>query len=144
MLKPVGNFKSYSWSTGATTPGIIILQPGKYLLSVTDSNNCTGIDSVLVSLANCKLGFMPTAFTPNGDGLNDLLRPLLGGTILKYQFMVVNRSGQIVFQTTDPAKGWDGKFKGALQSNDIYVWTCTYQLAGESIMNRKGTVALLR
>ncbi|MBL7725728.1 MAG: gliding motility-associated C-terminal domain-containing protein [Chitinophagaceae bacterium] len=144
-LRPVGNFKTYLWSTGAVTPSIDITQPGTYLLQVTTSEDCPGIDSVTIFSKECLKGFyMPTGFSPNSDGRNDILKPFLGGRIVQYRLMILNRWGQVVFQSTDPGKGWDGTFNGVKQNNDVFVWSCTYQFAGEALKSEKGTVVIVR
>jgi len=144
-LKPVQSFKEYLWSNQAITPAITISQPGKYWLRVVDNNNCRGTDSIVVSMKDCMDGFyVPSAFTPNNDGKNDIFRPLIFGNVKKYQFTIYNRWGQIVFQTTEIGKGWDGKFGGMQQDPNVFVWTCTYQLEAEEVKHEKGSVTLIR
>src|SRR5258706_7546293 len=104
-----GSYSSYLWNNNATTPSITISQPGAYWLQVKDGNNCAGRDSILVNPKNCMEGFyIPTAFTPNNDGKNDVFRPMLFGNVIKYKFIIYNRWGEIVFQTSNLNKGWDG------------------------------------
>lgn len=145
QLSATGTFDRYTWSTGSTSPSIFISAPGWYWLQVQDKSNCTGKDSILVSTKECIKGFfMPTGFTPNNDGKNDLLKPLLFGNIRQYQFWVYNRSGQLIFETTDPTKGWDGRLKGQLQDGNVFVWMCQYQFEGEPVNVEKGTAVLIR
>lgn len=87
---------------------------------------------------------MPTAFTPNGDGKNDQFRPMLFGNVKSYRFTVYNRWGEIVFQTAELQKGWNGKITGLQQETSVFIWTCTYQLEGGEIKQEKGTVMLVR
>ena len=87
---------------------------------------------------------MPSGFTPNNDGLNDVLRPLLFGDIKSMKFQVYNRWGELVFETTKPGVGWDGSYKGQKQSSHVFVWICTYQLNGEIIESKRGTFVLIR
>ncbi|RYZ55197.1 MAG: gliding motility-associated C-terminal domain-containing protein, partial [Sphingobacteriales bacterium] len=144
-LKPISPFNRYLWSSGAITPGLTISQPGLYWLEVEDRNTCKGKDSVLVVLKECMKGFyIPTAFTPNGDRKNDELKPLLFGKVKTYRFTIYNRWGQVIFQTTDQFKGWDGRVAGTPQRSDTFVWTCTYQFEGESEKTAKGTVTVIR
>ena len=145
LLRPPGNYSGYFWSTGATTAALTISQPGTYWLEVEDANRCTGRDSVLVSLKECLKGFyMPTAFTPNDDGKNDRFKPLLFGNVKTYQFTIYNRWGEVVFQTADPKKGWDGTHTSRNQGPSVFVWVCAYQLEGEKEKMEKGTVVLIR
>lgn len=142
---PAITYKTYLWSTGATTPTIRIVNPGDYWLQVTDITGCTGREYTTVTTKSCMNAvFVPTAFTPNNDGLNDILKPLVDGKLLQYRFTIYDRWGQIVLQTTDPDKGWNGKRGGIDQASDIYVWVCTYQLTGEAATTQKGIVVLIR
>jgi gliding motility-associated-like protein len=145
ILKPTHNYNSYLWSNTASAASITITQPGKYWLQVTDANHCIGRDTILVNAKDCMIGFyIPTAFTPGGDGKNDIFRPLLFGQVKKYSFTIYNRWGQAVFQTSELAKGWNGTFAGTRQDNNVFIWTCTYQFDGEEIKTEKGTVLLIR
>ena len=87
---------------------------------------------------------MPTAFTPNGDGQNNFCKPLLFGNISRYEFVIYNRWGEMIFRTQDIRAGWDGRYKGVLQHTQTYIWTCTYQEMNGPIRNEKGHVTLLR
>jgi gliding motility-associated-like protein len=138
-------FNSYLWSTNSTAPSILISQPGIYWLKATDNNGCTVNDSIAVNPKQCLKGlFVPTAFTPNKDNLNDLLKIYLFGDVVKYQFKIFNRFGQVVFESTDINKVWDGSFNGRNQSSGTFVWYCNYQLNGENPKNEKGTIMLIR
>ena len=91
------------------------------------------------------LGFyIPNAFTPNNDGKNDVFKPIIFGNIIHYSFMVYNRWGQKVFESNDLLKGWNGTFHGGMPDADIFMWTCSYQLADGNEENKKGTVTLMR
>jgi gliding motility-associated-like protein len=145
QLKPAVNFNQYTWSTGSSAPAIIINQPGNYWLQVKDANNCVGKDTLVVDSKNCPTAFfMPTGFTPNNDGRNDLLRPVLRGNIVQYKFRIYNRWGELILETTDPDKGWDGTHRGQVQSNAVFVWICVYQFDGEPAKTQKGTFVLIR
>jgi gliding motility-associated-like protein len=144
-IRSTGNYNSYLWNTNAVTASIVADQPGMYWLQVTDINDCKGRDTIVLSPKDCPLGFyIPSAFTPNGDGKNDLFMPLLFGNVKQYKFSVYNRWGQIIFRTTELNKGWDGTIKGIKQNGGVYVWICTYQFAGEEVKTAKGTVMAIR
>ena len=68
--------------------------------------------------------YVPTAFTPNNDGKNDVFRPLIYGNVKKYQFTVYNRWGQIVFQTSEinESRGSE-KASGLIQDSNVFVWS---------------------
>ena len=113
ILKARSNFESeYSWSTGGTGNTITIDQPGVYV--VTAQNKCgTQTDSVQVEQVNCAcVPTFPNAFTPNGDGKNDVFLPLLQSSCIpkSYELLIYNRYGQIVFSTNQNGVGWDGTY----------------------------------
>lgn len=138
-------FSNYQWSTGGTERKVQLEKPGAYWLRVKDANGCAGADTFNLYSKQCLLGFyIPSAFSPNGDGKNDLLTPILLGKVKQYHFVVYNRWGAIVFQSTDPQKGWDGKIAGNTQPNGVFVWTCSYQFEGMEKKIEKGAVTLIR
>ncbi|HVT86965.1 MAG TPA: gliding motility-associated C-terminal domain-containing protein [Chitinophagaceae bacterium] len=138
-------FNSYLWSNNDTTASIAIKDPGVYWLQVRNNNDCIGRDTIVVKLNDCLYGFyIPNAFTPNGDGKNDLFRPQIFGDLTQYKFTIYNRWGQIVFETTELNKGWDGTINGQMQNSGVYVWECTYELDGVNKNLKKGTVMLIR
>ena len=117
----------------------------RYKVFVSDQANCT--DSAFINVKVFKTNpyiFVPTAFTPNGDGLNDIVRPIAVGMKQINYFQVYNRWGQLVFSTQINGQGWNGMIGGALQSTGVYVWL----VRGVDYLNRpffqKGTVTLIR
>jgi len=144
-LNTTNIFTSYWWNTGSRNSSISISQPGIYWLQVIDKNQCTGTDSIVTTLKECLKGFyIPTAFTPDNNGRNDYFKPIIGGNVKEYQFIIYNRWGQVVFATKDMIKGWDGKFTGMPQDGNVFAWTCSYQLEGEPAKFEKGTFVLIR
>lgn len=87
---------------------------------------------------------VPNSFSPNGDGRNDLFKPVITGTIAQYELIIYNRWGQSVFTTKDPLLGWDGKQKGQWLSSGVYLWVCRYRGAVGVSKEERGTVLLLR
>jgi len=113
LLKPLNNFSSYLWSTGATQNNITIGAPGQYWLKATDAKGCSGTDTITVLPKQCTTGvFIPTAFTPNGDGKNDFFKAIVHGKLQSFKLQIFDRTGQLIFQTSDPAKEWNGLYKG--------------------------------
>ena len=142
---PAGNYKSYLWSTGATSSRTTINAPGSYSLTVTAHNGCATTENIKIIEKNCLTGvFLPNAFTPNFDGKNDAFKVTVHGKIVKYYIAVFNRFGEMVFTSKDPLKSWDGFYKGRPAETGNYVWTCVYQLDGESQVDKKGQILLIR
>jgi gliding motility-associated-like protein len=111
---------------------------------VSDEQNC--LDSAYVTVKIFKTNpqiFVPTAFTPNGDGKNDLFKPIGVGIKNIEYFRVYNRWGQMVFNTTVNGKGWDGRIEGKTQSTNTFVWIVKgIDYLGKPFF-RKGNVTLI-
>lgn len=145
QLAPNNSYSSYQWNNGYTNASINVVQTGEYILQVTDHNQCVGSDTINVKIIECVKGiYFPNAFTPNGDGLNDIFRPIARGELLFFRFNIYNRWGEQIYSTSDPNKGWDGNLQGRSQSSAVFVWTCQYEFEGEVRKTAKGTVRLIR
>ncbi|HTB23746.1 MAG TPA: gliding motility-associated C-terminal domain-containing protein, partial [Puia sp.] len=147
MIGPIPGFDKYAWNNGETSSSIMVSQPGVYLLTVTDNNTCVGSDTINVNPKPCTEGiFIPNAFTPNGDGHNDLLRPinLNNAPVSQFRFAIFNRWGQRIFESRDPSSGWDGRMQGTDQPTGVYVWQLEYQFPQGPLINHSGTVVLIR
>lgn len=145
ILQPLSSYRTYQWSTGATQSSITVQTPGQYWLMVSDINGCSGTDTISVFPKQCITGvFIPTAFTPNGDGKNDIFKAIIYGNTLSFSLEVFDRAGQLVFRTTNPLQGWSGLYGGIPSSVKVFVWQCSYQLEGEKVGYQKGTVTLIR
>lgn len=144
---------SYNWSPNLyitrNNGDRITVKPSQnttYTVTGTNASGCKGKDSVTVAFmkqGEQKL-FVPTAFTPNGDGLNDLFRPVFVGPAAKYDLKVYNRWGQLVFHSKTPGQGWNGIYKGALQRSDVFVFYITAEGGCNGKFEQRGTIALIR
>jgi gliding motility-associated-like protein len=144
-LVPNRDFSAYRWSTGSRQRTVRVNRGGAYTLEVEDANGCKGKDTIQVIENDCLNGvFIPNAFTPNGDQLNDRFMALVYGKVVSFRLQVYNRFGELVFSTTDPRQGWDGIFKGKDSPAGNFVWQCSYQLEGSEPAYQKGTVMLIR
>jgi len=117
----------------------------RYKVYVTDANNCLDSATILVKIfkTNPQI-FVPTGFTPNGDGRNDVLKPIAVGIEKIEYFRVYNRWGQLVFSTTVNGAGWDGKIGGKDQTTGTYVWLVKgVDFTGKAVFD-KGTATLIR
>ncbi|HEX5654433.1 MAG TPA: gliding motility-associated C-terminal domain-containing protein, partial [Chitinophagaceae bacterium] len=116
------------------------------LYKVTGSTRagCKGEAYVSIKVYKGPELYVPTGFTPNGDGRNDTFFPFpVGIKNIKY-FRVFNRWGQLIYSTNTTNDGWDGKFGGQDQPNGVYVWTVEGLTQDNKVINRRGTVTLIR
>ncbi len=116
-----------------------------YTVRVSSPEGCFAYDTINVKVFKTPPDiFVPTAFTPNGDYLNDVLTPIPVG-ISKYDyFRVYNRWGQLVFSTTEVKKGWDGKISGKDQGSDTFVWYVRGTDYTGKVIFKKGSTTLIR
>jgi gliding motility-associated-like protein len=143
---------AYTWTpaTSLSNPNISgpIANPPStisYAVRVSTPEGCFAVDTINVKVFNTNPDlFVPTAFTPNNDNKNDQLIPIpVGITKLEY-FKVYNRYGELVFNTTQIGKGWDGRIKGKEQNTSTYVWYVQgVDYTGKTIF-KKGTSTLIR
>lgn len=154
QLNATGSAK-YIWQPSATLNNPNISNPiarpvTKTLFTVTgyDENGCKNSDTITVNVdmnAINKSGYsMPTAFTPNNDGLNDCFGLKFWGAVTKLSFSIYNRFGERIFYSTDSSKAcWDGTYKGVKQNVGAYVYIIQATTPCD-VINRKGTVMILR
>lgn len=102
------------------------------------ADSCQFIDAIVSPSVD-----VPNAFTPNGDGINDIVR-VRGFGVLKMNFRIFNRWGQLMFQATSLDQFWDGKFKGELQAQDVYVYVLDIVFTDNTAFQKKGDITLLR
>lgn len=147
--------ENYLWSPPTWLNNIDIANPVanintvtdsiRYNVYVTDSLGCLDSASILVKIfrTNPQI-FVPTGFTPNGDGLNDILKPIAVGIERIEYFRVYNRWGQLVFSTTVNEHGWDGRIGGKPQTTNTYAWVVkAIDYTGRPVF-QKGTSTLIR
>jgi len=113
-------------------------------LAIRDTADCTDTTYQIVKVEdNCYIA-VPSAFTPNGDGLNDELGPLNAYKAADLLFRIYNRQGQLVFETRDWTRKWNGAIKGTKVNSGVYVWTLDYTDALHKRISLKGTTVLIR
>lgn len=140
VLDPVINFtnqstgaSSYEWnfagldSSNAVNPSFTFPdnEAGSYdvCLTATSPNGCQDSICKIIVIYDEFLVYVPNAFTPDGDGVNDIFMPIVSGHDPKaYEFMIFNRWGELIFSATSSQVGWDGTYKGVMSKEDVYVW----------------------
>jgi gliding motility-associated-like protein len=113
-------------------------------VEIKTASGCTTIDTQLVKTVKAADIVVPSAFTPNKDGLNDFLHPvLLGIKELKY-FRVYNRWGQLLYDMRSNGDGWDGTVGGTPQASQVVVWVAEALGVDNRVLTKKGTCVLVR
>ena len=142
---------AYEWSPAAVlnnahiaNPLAIINSNTTFYLNIKDNNGCIGYDTVNIKMPSRYPVFVPSAFSPNGDILNDVFRPILIDIKQLNYFRIYNRYGQMVFQANDISTGWDGTYKGAKQDIGTYTWILEAVDIKGKVWKQQGTVVLLR
>ena len=142
---------SYEWIPAIGLNNAFIYNPiatlnsdQTYILKATTPGGCESYDQMTVRIYKGPEIYVPTGFSPNGDGRNDILKAFPVGISKFENFSVFNRYGQKIFSTDDYNKGWDGTFKSAKQNSGVYVWMASAVDFKGNKMFRKGTVMLIR
>lgn len=132
----------YLWQDGSTDRKYTVTETGRYTVQVT--GRCGTItDTVLITKRNCGIHF-PNAFSPNGDGRNDVVT-LLGDivNVRNYELHIFNRWGEEVFTNTDAYAGWDGTHKGKPVEQGVYYYYIKLNYLGNDDLLR-GSISLLK
>jgi gliding motility-associated-like protein len=142
------DFSSYSWQDGSTGRYMNIAGEGLYWVVVADTLHCIGSDTVRVQKCAGNI-YVPNAFSPNGDGLNDIFRVFASpDDVAEFNMKVFNRWGEKVFESNSVVSGWDGMKAGTYCPAASYVWKINYKVAaagsaGETV-TQTGTLELVR
>jgi gliding motility-associated-like protein len=126
----LNGFKDYLWNTTETQPKIALNGLNQYSAIVTDFLGCKGADTLFVTYNNKLVVNIPTAFSPNGDGINDEFIPFNNSSCLQsYNMQIFNRWGQKIFERIDPNKPWKGKSDatGKDVPTDVYFYIINYK-----------------
>ncbi|MBL7773005.1 MAG: gliding motility-associated C-terminal domain-containing protein [Chitinophagaceae bacterium] len=121
------------------------LYPGKYILSVQDSMQCSITDSIYLEQENCCTVYMPNAFSPNADGLNDYFNVISAHDFQDMQLRIYNRWGELLFTSYEKERGWDGKYKSKDADSGTYFYMLNYICnTTKKAMMMKGDFILIR
>jgi gliding motility-associated-like protein len=161
ISNPVFNFNNkstnatqYAWYyngqqfSSLINPTITLTDTGKHCFTLVASNDDGCVDSIIkcANIEPIDIGvFIPNAFSPNGDGINNTFHAIYDGSIEFVNLVVYNRWGQRIFFTKNAFEDWDGKFKGSLCDIGVYFYMFNYKKKGSNdIICLKGDVQLLR
>lgn len=144
---PYDNGSNYKWCNGEEIDFIYASEAGEYCYEFVDEYGCLQQGEVVLDLIDKDaMVYIPNAFTPNNDGVNDVFKAY-GEELREFSLSVWNRWGEKVFETDDPEGYWDGSYQGGdyYTQNEVYTWRVEYRgtCSAEKI-ERKGNVVLLR
>lgn len=143
---------SYTWvpGTGLSDPTIhnpIASPPTTtiYTVIIKDQNSCTATESVTITVKDILCGdvYVPTAFSPNGDNQNDVLY-VRSNCLSSLHFLIYDRWGEQVFETSIQSYGWDGTFRDKICNSDVYTYYLNCTLLNGSVVSKKGNITLVR
>ncbi|HXP48678.1 MAG TPA: T9SS type B sorting domain-containing protein, partial [Bacteroidia bacterium] len=140
------NQKTYAWSPATFCDTCRItasapIQNTTFTVNAIDSNGCKSADTVQILIETCGTAWIPNAFTPNHDGLNDVFAPK-GQCILTYTMWVFNRWGTLIFKGDNT--GWDGRVNGRMVQEDTYVYELIVTTNDKVKRNYIGRVTVIR
>ena len=157
QARQLGSNFDYLWDPSVGLNSISIYNPifsynqnTEYTISIFSDLGCRVVDTLLVQVSGGgQTGvvsdlFVPNAWTPNGDGVNDKLFPLTENVVKLNYFRVFNRWGQLMFETTTIGDGWDGVFNGKPMMMDTYTWTASAVGIDGKTFTRAGNAVLIR
>jgi gliding motility-associated-like protein len=152
-----GPVNQYLWTpsinlscTNCPSPIATIQNNITYILKVSNNAGCSGSDTVNIKVVCDKSHvFIPDAFTPDGDGVNDILMVRASGGITVKSFRIFNKWGVLVFEKinflpNNTGYGWNGKVKGISSPPDVFVYTAEIMCNGGTLFTYKGNVSILK
>ena len=117
-----------------------------YSVSITDSSSKCSISEIFNIWTESKL-FVPNAFSPNGDGINDIFKPIHNENIEEPALRIFNRWGILIYHSSNLSNGWNGEYKGKRAPVGVYVWTISYKYHGAEDVEhaiKNGSLTLIR
>ena len=151
LLATGPNAVSFVWSpvTPLNNPFIanpmaVLNKDSYFFVHATDAVGCTDDDTIFIKVYEGPTYYLPNAFSPNGDGLNDIFFPTPVGIRSTDYFRVFDRYGELMYETRQWLQGWDGTLKGKKASSGTYVWMIKGIDRNGAVVEMKGTVILLR
>jgi len=147
LLNP-GEFQTYLWQDESILPFYEVLQAGTYWVETFQDNGCSASDTIQIDEACPAVIYVPTAFSPNGDGINEAFE-ISGNNLVDFTLVIYDRWGRIMFESEEIANAWPGNMAdGAPAPEGIYVWQIAYKGISDRgnvfAAQRSGTVTLIR
>lgn len=141
---PPKPFRDLTGNRGPEATGIF-REPTNVVLTVFSEKGCSDSTHAFVRTYPCCEAFIPNAFSPNGDGVNDYFKPELQTGQVLIAMRIYDRYGAMVYDNSHPSKGWDGKYKNGMEAKmDNYMYLVQYECADKKIHIRKEFVFLMR
>jgi len=138
-----GNHTDYLWQDGSTRADFLVENYGTYTVGVMNEFGCFGRDSITF-FTNCSTElFVPNAFSPNEDGENDFFQAY-GIEVVQFKLKIFDRWGAFLFESNHLEQGWDGKYKGQLKENGVYVYFIQAAFLDGTSIQKKGDFTLMR
>jgi gliding motility-associated-like protein len=125
-------------------PKATIYSDQSFTVYVQDIAGCLGSDQVNIKVYKGPTYYLPNAFSPNGDGLNDVFRPQPVGIEKTDYFRIFNRYGELLYETKEYRRGWDGTYRGKKQDQGTYVWMIKGMDRDKKVVEMRGTFLLVR
>lgn len=150
---PGGNYL-FDWSPAellddpdSATPLAAVDETTTFTVMASTSDGCVSLDTVTIEVIDIPCAppdlFIPTAFSPNGDGLNDVYR-IQGDVIAGIRLEIRDRSGNLVFETDETGTAWDGSFSGRALTSDVFGYLVTIRCFGGETYTKSGSITLIR
>lgn len=138
-----GNFASYKWQDGSVDDRLVINQYGTYSVEITDEHGCVGSGSITVEDGCSSQIYVPTVFSPNGDGVNDVFHAY-GIHVKNFQMEIYDRWGGQVFESRHILSGWDGTLKRKAMPSGVYAYRIIATFLNGETIDERGSLTLIR
>jgi gliding motility-associated-like protein len=149
QARPIGNSVIWTPPTSLSnrfsfTPNFYGLAPQLYTIQIKTAKGCLTVDTQLVKTHKRVEIYVPTGFTPNGNGINERLRPILIGFIKVNYFRIYDRWGKLLFSMNSDQPGWDGRIGGKPAEIQTVVWMIEAVDVDGKVHNRQGTTVVIK
>jgi large repetitive protein len=147
---------SYIWNLGDELTDYYYFQPGEhtypiynydnYLINLIaiGENGCSDTANLLIEFDNSLIIYVPNTFTPNGDEMNQVFKPIIPAPVTSYRLRIYNRWGELIFESFDPTNYWDGSYNGEMVSDGMYTWEIIVVTVKADSYKNMGHVNVLR